>query len=71
MGWGSTTNSVLTNLGAEALAAYQHVRQVGAPSAAEIAAYSPADLRAARARLARSEAPAVKQRSRVRHLPPA
>ena len=69
LGCGSTTNSVLTNLGAEALGAYQYVRQVGTPTAAETAAYSPADFRAARARLARHEAPAIRQRSRVRHLP--
>ena len=68
-GCGSTTNSVVTNLGAEALGAYQYVRQVGTPTAAETAAYSPADFRAARARLARHEAPAIRQRSRVRHLP--
>jgi len=68
-GCGSTTNSVVTNLGADALVAYQHVRQVGVPTVGEIAAYSLADFRAARARLARSEAPAIRQRSRVRHLP--
>ena len=68
-GCGSTTNSVVTNLGAEALVTYQHVRQVGMPTATELAAFSPADFREARARLARHEAPAIRQRSRVRHLP--
>lgn len=69
LGCGSTTNSVLTNLGDDALVAYQHVQQVGSPMASEIAAHSPADVRAARARLACHEAPAIRQRSRVRHLP--
>jgi len=69
LGCGSTTNSVLTNLGAEALMAYQYVRQAGTPTASAIRACFPADFRAARARLARQEAPAIRQRSRVRHLP--
>lgn len=68
LGCGSTTNSVLTNLGAEALAALQHVRQIGTPTAAEIAAHSPADFLAARSRLAGLEVLAIRQRSRVRHL---
>jgi hypothetical protein len=69
LGCGSTTNSVLTNLGAEALAAYQFVRQVGPPSPSAVATCSPADFRTARARLALQEAPAIRLRSLVRHLP--
>lgn len=69
LGCGSTTNSVLTNLGDEALAAFQYVRQVGTPSAAEAGACSPAEFRRARSRLARHEAPAIGRRSCVRHLP--
>ncbi|MBM4319797.1 MAG: hypothetical protein FJ125_07520 [Deltaproteobacteria bacterium] len=69
LGCGSTTNSVLTNLGDEALAAYQSVRQAGIPSVAAVAACSPADFRRARSRLARQEAPAIRRRSLVRHLP--
>jgi hypothetical protein len=69
LGCGSTTNSVLTNLGDEALAAYQHVRQLGTPSAAEAGACSPADFLRSRSRLARYEAPAIRRRSMVRHLP--
>jgi hypothetical protein len=69
LGCGSTTNSVLTNLGEEALAAYQYVRQAGTPSAATVASCSPLDFQVARARLARREAPAIRQRSLVRHLP--
>lgn len=69
LGCGSTTNSVLTNLGYEALAAYQYVRQSGMPSAIAVAACSPADFRKARTQLARKEAPAIRRRSLVRHLP--
>jgi hypothetical protein len=69
LGCGSTTNSVLTNLGVEALAAYQYVRQAGTPSASVVAACSPANFQDARSRLAHQEAPAIRQRSLVRHLP--
>ncbi len=69
LGCGSTTNSVLTNLGEDALASFQYVRQVGAPTASAVGAFTPADFRTARARLARHEAPAIRQRSRVRYLP--
>lgn len=69
LGCGSTTNSVLTNLGDEALVAYQYVRQIGTPSASAVAVCSPTDFRTERARLARREAPAIRQRSLVRHLP--
>lgn len=70
LGCGSTTNSVVTNLGDEALIAYQYVQQVGTPSASAVAAAcSPTDFRMERARLARHEAPAIRQRSLVRYLP--
>ena len=69
LGCGSTTNSVLTNLGAEALAAYQYVQQAGTPTALAAAACSPADFQAARAHIASQEQPAIRQRSMVRNLP--
>jgi len=68
LGCGSTTNSVLTNLGPDTLVALQHVRQVGVPTASEIAALSPSDFLDSRARLARHEEPATKRRSFVRNL---
>jgi len=60
---------VLTNLGAEALVAYQYVQQTGTPTVLAAAACSPSDFLAARARIASQEKPAIRQRSMVRHLP--
>lgn len=69
LGCGSTTNSVLTNLGTEALFAYQYVQQAGPPTVMAAAECSPADFQEARARIASQEEPAIRQRSMVRHLP--
>lgn len=69
LGCGSTTNSVLTNLGDEALAAHHHVRRAGMPTIDAIASCPPAEFEQARARIARQEAPAIRQRSMVRSLP--
>ncbi|MBI4872792.1 MAG: hypothetical protein HY814_14645 [Candidatus Riflebacteria bacterium] len=69
LGCGSTTNSVLTNLGEDVLVAYQYLRQNGSPSADAVSACSSAEFLRARSQLARREVPATRQRSRVRHLP--
>jgi hypothetical protein len=67
-GCGSTTNSVVTNLGADALHAYHHVSQPGATSRIASTDISSEDFIKARARLAAVEAPATRQRSMVRSL---
>lgn len=67
-GCGSTTNSVLTNLGAEALLAYHHVNQPGAIARLASINISSEEFLKARARLVELEAPATEQRSRVRSL---
>jgi hypothetical protein len=69
LGCGSTTNSVLTNLGDEALVAYQYMQQSEAPTVLAVAALSPTDFQAARARIASQEEPIILQRSMVRNLP--
>jgi hypothetical protein len=68
LGCGSTTNSVVTNLGDEALLAWQQLRQTGPPDPNAFASTTPEAFRAARARIANKEAPAVARRSMVRHL---
>jgi hypothetical protein len=67
-GCGSTTNSVVTNLGADALRAYHQVSQPGAMSRIASADISNEEFMEARARLADVEAPATRQRSMVRSL---
>lgn len=67
-GCGSTTNSVVTNLGADALRAFHQVQQPGAMSRIAAAAVSQEEFMRARARVAEVEAPATRQRSMVRSL---
>jgi hypothetical protein len=71
LGCGSTSNSVVSNLGAEALIACNQMQQPGAlvdMVNAVNASSSPADFLAARAKIAINEAPRIHQRSMVRHL---
>ena len=66
VGCGSTTNTVVANLGAEPLLALQQMRQ---PSAMQVAPlHSPADFEQARRKIAVNEAPAIRRRSLVRHF---
>jgi len=67
-GCGSTTNSIVTNLGADALQAYHLVRQPETMSRIASTDISNEDFFKARARLADVEAPATRQRSMVRSL---
>ena len=68
VGSGSTTNSVVSNLGAEALLAYHQMQQPGALTELANISPSPEEFRAARAKIALEEAPGVQQRSMVRNL---
>lgn len=68
LGSGSTTNSVVSNLGADALVAYHQMQQPGALASLVALSSSPADFLAARVKISRAEAPGIKQRSMVRHL---
>ena len=68
LGCGSTTNTVVANLGAEPLLAFQQLRQPGAMQLLSTPRQSPADFHAARARIAQAELPAIRRRSIVRHL---
>lgn len=68
LGCGSTSNSVVSNLGEEALLAYYQMQQPGAVEKLLTTSFSPVDFLAARANLAVSEAPLIRQRSMVRHL---
>lgn len=66
LGCGSTTNTVVANLGAEPLLALQQLRAGGT---LEISLqHAPAHFHTARRNLAGSEAPAIRRRSMVRHL---
>ena len=67
-GCGSTTNSVVTNLGADALLAYHQLSQPDAMARLANTDLSSEAFLEARARLAEAEAPAVRQRSMVRSL---
>lgn len=67
-GCGSTTNSVVTNLGADALLAYHQLTQPGAMTRLAEANVSGEEFLEARARLAETEAPAIRQRSMIRNL---
>jgi hypothetical protein len=68
LGCGSTTNSVVSNLSAEALMAYHQMQQPGALTKLANMSSSPDDFLAARAKIAEGEAPGIRQRSMVRHL---
>ena len=67
-GCGSTTNSVVTNLGADALLAYHHFSKPGAVERLAGAEFTEEQFREARTRLAEAEAPAIRQRSMTRNL---
>lgn len=67
-GCGSTTNSIVTNLAADALNAYHQVNQPGAIARIASADISNEDFLEARVRIADVEAPAIRQRSMVRSL---
>ncbi len=66
----STTNSVVTNLGADALLAYHIVRQPEAKARIASAEVDRDAFMHARSRLAEIEAPATRRRSMVRNLRP-
>jgi hypothetical protein len=68
LGCGSTTNSVVSNLSAEALVAYHQMQQSGALAKLAHLTSSPADFLKARASISKGEAPGIRQRSMVRHL---
>lgn len=71
LGCGSTSNSVVSNLGAEALMAYHQMQQPGAlvDMVTRITtSSSPDDFLAARSKIALKEAPGIHQRSIVRYL---
>lgn len=68
LGCGSTSNSVVSNLGAEVLVAYHQMQQPGALVDMVTTSSSPADFLAARAKIVLEEAPGIRQRSMVRHL---
>jgi hypothetical protein len=66
LGCGSTTNTVVANLGAEPLLAFHQLRQRRDMTSAPTR--SPAEFTAARRALADIEAPGIRRRSLVRHL---
>jgi hypothetical protein len=66
LGCGSTTNTVVANLGAEPLLAFHQLRQRRAMTSAPTR--SSAEFTAARRALADIEAPGIRRRSLVRHL---
>jgi hypothetical protein len=68
LGCGSTTNSVVTNLGPEALVGYHQMQQPGALADILNMSSSPEDFRAARDKIALEEAPGIQQRSMVRNF---
>jgi hypothetical protein len=73
LGCGSTSNSVVSNLGAEALIAHHQMRQPKAcvDTLVDVVTQSSSaarDFLAARRTIAVAEAPATRQRSMVRHL---
>jgi hypothetical protein len=65
---GSTTNSVVSNLGADVLVAYQYLRRPDALAQLRASDATPAAFTAMRAQLDRNEAPGVRRRSLVRHF---
>lgn len=66
----STTNTVITNLGADVLIAFNLVRQQGTKSLLANPDFSIQEFLAERAKLTQREAPAIRQRSMVRSLKP-
>ena len=68
VGCGSTTNTVVSNLGAEVLLAFHQTRQPGALADMANPTASIADFCEARAKIASLEAPGIRQRSMVRHV---
>lgn len=68
IGAGSTTNSVMSNLGADAFIAHQYLKQPQSLASLRTPASSLADFESARERIAREEAPAIRQRSMVRRF---
>ncbi len=67
-GTGSTTNSVVANLGPDALLAFHQFQQPGAMLPLVSSESSAPDFLAARSQLAAREQPMIRQRSMVRHL---
>jgi hypothetical protein len=68
LGCGSTSNSVVSNLGAEALLAYHQIRQKGALEELERNPFTAEEFLQARAKQSAQEKPMIRQRSMVRHL---
>ena len=68
LGCGSTTNSVVSNLGADALIAFHQLRRPGAIDAIVDSSPTVAAFVAARRDVDDVEQPAVRRRSRVRNL---
>lgn len=68
LGAGSTTNSVVANLGADLLVAYQYVRRPGAMTSVRAPSATPGAFSETRAKLKRDEAPSVRRRSMVRNF---
>ena len=68
LGSGSTSNSVVSNLGADALVAYHQLQHPGAMDELLGGSLSSESFLSARAELAAREAPQIQQRSMVRHL---
>lgn len=68
LGTGSTSNSVVTNLGPDLLVAYQYVRRPGAMTSVQAPTATPAAFSAARVKLAGGEAPSTRRRSLVRNF---
>lgn len=68
LGAGSTTNTVVTNLGADVLVAYQYLRRPDAMAGVRAPVAAPADFSATRTKLDRGEASSVRRRSMVRNF---
>lgn len=68
LGSGATTHAVVGNLGAEVLLAFADCRSPNALARIRTLAPAPAEFQAARARIAREEAPTIQRRSMVRHF---
>jgi len=68
LGAGSTTNTVMSNLGADVMLVYQYIRRPDALTTVRDPGATPADFSAARTRLDEKEAPGVLQRSIVRNF---
>jgi hypothetical protein len=68
LGAGSTTNTVISNLGEDVMLVYRYIRRPDALTSLRAPSATPADFSAARARLGEKEAPGVRQRSIVRNF---